>query len=256
MPGDLLAISVGNTRTHVGVFRADALAQERRVPNDRRDELNAALAELYGHLSEAVEPGVYLASVNDAVAGRLEAAVRDRLGVDVRRVERDVAIPIGRQTDVESITGEDRLLNAAAAYDTAKEAVIIVDAGTAVTVDFVDGAGTLHGGAILPGTRLMLDALHRETAQLPAIEFARPVEAIGHSTTEAMRTGVYHAIRGGVRDLIERFAEHYQAWPRAIATGGDAEILFAGYDLIEAIVPELTLRGMAVAHRYATTQTE
>jgi type III pantothenate kinase len=161
-------------------------------------------------------------------------------------VERDIAVPIGRQLDPESMVGDDRLLNAAAAYNTAKQACVVVDAGTAVTIDFVDGAGTFHGGAIVPGAKMMLDALHERTEQLPEVAMQRPVEAIGHSTAEAMRCGAFHGIRGMVRELVERYAEAAGGYPLVIATGGDAKLLFEDDELIERIVPDLTLMGMAV----------
>jgi len=161
-----------------------------------------------------------------------------------------VNVPIGRQLDPESLVGVDRLLNAAAAYDTAKQACVVVDAGTAVTIDFVDGEGTFHGGAILPGVRMMLQALDEKTAQLPEVGFKPPAEAIGHNTAEAMLTGVFHGVRGAVRELTEKYAEQYGAYPRVIATGGDAPALFEGYELVEDIVPELTLQGLSVARRH------
>jgi type III pantothenate kinase len=154
--------------------------------------------------------------------------------------------------------GEDRLLNAAAAYGELKQACIVVDAGTALTVDFIDGAGTFHGGAIAPGARLMLDALHGQTAQLPEVELKPPAEPIGHSTVEAMRTAAFHGLRGMVRELVEKFAETVGQYPLVIATGGDAELLFKDYELIERIVPDLTLRGLAVtvaAHTQKPSET-
>ena len=82
------------------------------------------------------------------------------------------------QLDPETITGVDRLLNAAAAYATLKQACVVVDAGTAVTVDFVDGHGTFHGGAIAPGARLQIDALHRGTDALPDVQAAPDTRGI------------------------------------------------------------------------------
>ena len=148
------------------------------------------------------------------------------------------------------------LLNAAAAFDVLKQSCVVVDAGTAVTVDFVDGSGTFHGGAIAAGAQLSLDALHRRTAQLPEVVLARPLEAIGHSTVEAMRGGAFHGVRGMVRELVEHYAEQAGSYPTVIATGGDAELLFADFDLVERIVPELTLMGLAVTLRVAMAESD
>ena len=256
MSVNLLAISIGNTRTQVGVFIEDELREQRWVPNDAPDDIAGALRDLSGPLAGADRAAAYLASVNEPVAERVAALARDALDLPLARMERDAPIPIGRKLDPEAIVGEDRLLNAAGAYDKLQQACIVVDAGTAVTVDFIDGEGTFHGGAILPGAAMMLDALHRGAAQLPQVEFARPEEPIGHSTQQAMRSGAFHGLRGAVRELAEKYAEFYRAYPKIIATGGDAAALFEGYELVEAIVPELTLLGIAATHRHVLSPPE
>src|SRR6185503_5698731 len=76
-------------------------------------------------------------------------------------------------------------------------------------------------------------------------------EPFGRNTTQAMLQGVYHGIRGMVQRLVERYAEHYEAYPLVIATGGDAATLFEGDPFIDRIVPELTLLGIAVAAKHA-----
>jgi type III pantothenate kinase len=248
MPVNLLAISTGNTRTHLGVFVEGKLVHKIAVANVQVDEpdflevLRAAMQPLQG----AEEPVVLMASVDQHVSSKVARLVGETLGMKPLLVEKDLKIPIGRQLDPETIVGDDRLLNAAAAYNTLKQACIVVDAGTAVTVDFIDGAGTFHGGAIAPGARMMLHALRQGTDQLPEVELRKPLEPIGHNTAEAMRSAVFHGIRGMVRELVERFAEGAGMFPLVVATGGDAEFLFGDDELIERLVPDLTLMGMAV----------
>ncbi len=256
MPVNLLAINVGNTRTQLGTFLEGKLTRQQRFAHPDSRELDEAIEGFYQPLREADLAAVYLASVNEQAEQRVLEIVEQRLGVAVLRMEKDLTIPIGRQLNPEAIVGEDRLLNAAAAYDRLKQACIIVDAGTAITVDFVDGTGTFHGGAILPGLSTQARALHDYTSLLPLVEVKKPRDPIGHSTIEAIQTGLYHGCRGAVRELIERYAEFYMGYPKVMATGGDAELLFEGYDLIETIVPDLTLQGMAVAHRYAIQEAE
>lgn len=251
MSVNLLAVNVGNTRTQIGAYREGKLVEQRWLSNDQVRPMADAARQLFEPIREAADVAVYLASVNEPVAQAVTTSLSDALNERIWRLEHDVNAPIGRQLDREAIVGEDRLLNAAAAYDTAKQAVAVVDAGTAVTVDFVDGKGTFQGGAILPGVKLMLAALHHHTAALPQVAFEPPEEPIGHNTVEAMRSGVFHGIRGAVRELVEKYAELYQGYPLIVATGGDAEMLFKDYELIEAIVPDLTLQGIAVAHRHA-----
>ncbi len=246
MPHDLLTLDIGNTRTHAGVFIADNLTWRGSADN-AEPSLAALMDEANRHLADADDPVAVTASVNPEIEKQLVAI----LGIPLLRVIDDVVIPIGRHLDREAIVGEDRLLNAAAAFDTLKQSCVVIDAGTAVTIDFVDGAGTFHGGAIAPGAQMQLNSLHKHTAQLPAVQFEKPIEAIGHNTVEAMRTAVFHGIRGMVRELVEQYAEQIGTYPAVIATGGDAELLFKDYELIERIVPELTLLGLALAYRTA-----
>lgn len=256
MSVNLLAINVGNTRTQVGSFLDGRMTEPQRFTHDQPDALARAVLALHEPLREATDSAVYLSSVNDDAAQRVLEIVEEKLGVVVLRMERDVRIPIGRQLDPEAIVGEDRLLNAAAAFERVKQACIVVDAGTAVTVDFVDGTGTFQGGAIFPGLTTQARSLRDATSLLPLVEFVRPTEAIGHNTVQAICSGLFHGIRGAVRELVEKYAEVYLAYPKVIATGGDAELLFTGYELVESIVPSLTLEGMAVTHRFATQDAE
>jgi len=262
-PHRLIAINVGNTRTQVGLFIDGALDQSQRFSNAEPGPIVEHVASLQGSRptpgSELEAAGsttaVLLASVNDPLAARLISLLRDQLQTDVYRIGEDVPVPIGRQLDPETITGVDRLLNAAAAFDTLKQACVVVDAGTAVTVDFVDGHGTFHGGAIAPGASMQLKALHQHTAALPDLSFRAPEsESFGRNTAQAMYQGVFHGIRGMVQRLVEQYAEAYGAFPMVIATGGDAQVLFGDEPLIDRIVPDLTLMGIEVAAKFALAQ--
>lgn len=248
---NMLGISVGNTRTRIGVFVEGKLAERFLLTNGDWGAMAATLDMAWQQVRDSDDPRVLIATVNPPVSDRIVKDALASLGVEVLRCERDVNIPIGRQLDRESIVGEDRLLNAAAAYETLKQACVVVDTGTAITVDFVDGVGTFHGGAIAPGLRMMLSAMQQGTAQLPEIELARPEEPIGHNTAEAMRSGVYHAARGLVHELTEKYAEIAGGFPPVIVTGGDAELLFEGDERIDRIVPDLTLLGLAATMKKA-----
>jgi type III pantothenate kinase len=246
MKVNLLAINVGNTRTQVGAFHQGKLEQSQSVPSGDVAQLKQALEQCYKIIAEESDVFVLMASVNANGAQAVEQAAAGVIDKPIRRVEKDIPIPVGRQLDRETIVGEDRLLNAAAAYAVLKQTCIVVDAGTAVTIDLVDGEGTFHGGAIAPGARLMLSSLHQHTAQLPEVTLEKPLEPIGHNTVEAMRTAVYHGLRGMVRELTEQYAENIGTYPLVIATGGDAQLLFEDYELIDRVVPDLTLIGLRV----------
>lgn len=250
---NLLAVSIGNTRTKVGAFDRGKLVSTAAVENAQTEAIARALEEAYAPLRERSAP-VVLASVNPPVSARVIELIGQRLGKEVVRVESDLPVPIGRQLDPESLVGEDRLLNAAAAYHVLRQACVVIDAGTAITVDFIDGAGTFHGGAIAPGAQMMLDSLHGRTAQLPELEMQRPSEPIGHNTTQAMLCGAFYGLRGMVSQLIERYAETAGAYPMVVATGGDAELLFRDFELVERVVPDLVLMGIAVTMQSHSTE--
>ena len=167
---NLLAICVGNTSTRLGAFVDGDLAHRCTIDNTQRDSMITGLQETMAPLGEKKEAVAVIASVRPEISDWIGSHVTDRLKLKLFRVEEDLPIPIGRQLDPEAIVGDDRLLNAAAAYDVLQQACVIVDAGTAITVDFVDGAGTYHGGAIAPGVKMMLRSLHEGTAQLPNVE--------------------------------------------------------------------------------------
>lgn len=246
----LLAISVGNTRTRIGRFEGDALVAGESIRNDDRAALVERIGGAYAALGVAGAP-IVLASVNPPHAARLTRIVERTCGTEVRRIGRDLPIPIRHRLDPGTRTGDDRLLNAVAARDLVRAACVVVDAGTAITVDLVDGDGVFRGGAIAPGAQLMLDALYAHTAQLPAIRLERPAAAAGRNTVDAMRSGVVHALRGMVRELRREYAHRAGPEPHVIATGGDAPLLFHGWDVVGRIEPDLTLLGIAATVRQA-----
>lgn len=249
---NIVAVNVGNTRTALGLFQQGSLIRSERVQNSDRNGLVAAIRAALSELDDSDEPSIVMASVNEAVAEEIASTLSAQTNCELFTIGDDLAVPIGTHLDPETITGVDRLLNAAAAWDRMQSACVIVDAGTAVTVDFVDGAGIFQGGAIAPGASMQLRSLHEGTAALPLIRFERPEsETFGKNTRQAMLQGVTFGIRGLVWRLVERYAEKYGAFPPVIATGGDAELVFADDELVNRIVPDLTLLGIAAAARAA-----
>ena len=246
---NLLAVSVGNTRTRVGAFVKGELNEVSTYSNDRKDRIASAIEQANGALSEIEDAHVLVSSVNPGVIDDVMALLKKHTERQVYRVEQDLPIPIGRQLDPEAIVGEDRLLNAAAAFDKLNQACVVVDAGTALTIDYVDGQGTFHGGAIVPGAQLMLDALTQRTALLPDVEFKKPDELIGHNTTQAMLTGAFYGMRGIVRSVTEAYAVQTGQYPIVVATGGDAQVLFRDDEFVNRVIPDLGLHGIAVTLR-------
>lgn len=244
---NLLVLNAGNSRLSIGVFTAGELTYVHRVAHDQRSEWPARIAEAWEKVKGREGATVVGASVNPPLVESLEHAVEQATGQKVQWVGREIDLPIKVLTDEPTETGVDRVLNVAAAYEQMGKACVVVDAGTAVTVDCCNDAGEFLGGAIAPGASLQLAALHEHTAKLPEIPFAAPADVFGRSTHQAMLQGTYHGLRGMVKELAENYATELGFWPDIIATGGDAPKLFENWELIHAIAPDLTLYGIALA---------
>ena len=246
-----LAITVGNTRSAIAILD-DAVIEDKSSFNSTQTSDIVEYALKVWKSLEGESPQIVMASTNESVASILSATLEDQTSKQIWQIGEDVPVAIGQHLDPETITGVDRLLNGAAAWELAKQACVVIDAGTCVTVDFVDGEGTFHGGAIAPGARMQLEAMHNGTTTLPEVEFEPPLnEAFGKNTAQAMLQGVFHGIQGMVRQLTEQYAARYGAFPRVIATGGDALTLFEDDDLVEQIVPDLQLQGIAISVAHA-----
>ncbi len=245
---NLLVLNVGNTRLAIGVFAGGELQYSTRVGHAQRNEWAARIGEAWAKIKDLDAPAVAAATVNPPLVEPLEHAVKQATEQDVQWVGRDIDLPIKVLTDEPEQTGVDRVLNIAAAYEQMGKACVVVDAGTAVTVDVCNDDGHFLGGAIAPGAQTQLDALHEKTAKLPRVELTAPKNPIGKTTAEAIQLGVYHGIRGMVKELVESYATEQGTWPDIIATGGDARALFENWELVHAIAPDLTLYGIALAY--------
>jgi type III pantothenate kinase len=208
-----------------------------------------AIAAAWKQVAGRENAAVVGASVNPSSDEAVEQAVLDSVNRHVVWVGEDLDLPVKVLTEKPEETGIDRVLNVAAAYEQLGKACVVVDAGTAVTVDYCNENGEFVGGAIAPGAAMMLDALHERTARLPRVTpFAAPTDPLGRSTSQAILHGVYHAIRGMVKEVVENYATELGSWPELIATGGDATVLFKDWELVHAIAPDLTLYGIALAY--------
>lgn len=245
---NLLTVNVGNSRVSLGVFVRGELTQATRFNIGDAPGLAAGLAEAWTHFDRPEIADVAGASVNPIAQEAIEHAVVQATGKPVQWVGREIDLPIQLKTEKPLETGVDRVLNIAAAFEQMEKACVVVDAGTALTINVCDDKGNFLGGAIAPGARLMLDSLHLHTAKLPEVALARPIGLVGTNTEQAMLVGVVSGIRGMVKEIVEGYAEHLNNWPDIICTGGDAQLLFGDWELVHAVSPDLTLYGIALAY--------
>jgi len=225
----LAAIDAGNTRVHAALFAPApdgvSLVETRAEPDFRR--WRAPVAE------------VVYASVRPEIDRDLERSIRSHWGLRARKMGRDFPAAIRNRTRRPKLTGADRLANGVAAWRRCRQACVVVDLGTAITVDIVNAKGEFIGGAIAPGLATMARSLHDGTSRLPLIP-PRPRADLGRDTRSAIEAGLYAAARGVIgvgRHLVKGPA-------RLFGTGGDAH-WFA--PLFDEVVPHLTLEGIALS---------
>ena len=255
----LLALDIGNTNITIGIFRAGALLTTRRAATNARattDEVELLLDGLLrlDGVALADLDAIAMASVVPALSGAVEAIAerRDRPLLVAGAGTVPLAIRVDRPSDV----GADRLVNALAAGRLYGTPAVVVDFGTATTLDCVAADGAYVGGAIAPGLELGLEALAARTAKLPRIELRAPDRAIGRDTVSAMQAGTifgYQALATGLLERVRReLADANGVAPaavRAILTGGLSAAPWArGLDGIDVIDPDLTLKGLAILY--------
>ena len=242
----ILACDVGNSRIAMACVACDEASDVRRLAGDDAAALADALAEVWEATPEPKR--IAASSVSPAGLERLEAAA-ERLGQKVLVVGRELDLPIETALDDPAAVGTDRLCAAAMAYHRTDQACVVADFGTAITIDCVNAEGVFLGGAILPGLTTGAEALARQGAQLPKVQLVAPDWVFGRDTRQAIVGGLVFGARGALRTIAEAYATELGVWPVLILTGGDAELIGAGCDDVHAIVPDLALTGVALAHR-------
>jgi type III pantothenate kinase len=246
---NLLVLSLGHSRLAIGAFVSGKLEHISRVSVENAGQWPSEIAQAWRLVADRAHAGIAAAAVNQRQVDTLQQAVGHAApGQEIEWVGRQIDLPMAVKTESPAQTGVDRVLATAAAYEQMEKACMVVDAGTAITVNLCNDAGEFLGGAIAPGVRMMLAAMHEGTSSLPQISFDVPAEGVGRDTRQAMLQGVYHSIRGMVKELAEQYAMILGAWPDIIATGGDAQKLFDGWELIHAVSPDLGLYGIALAY--------
>ncbi len=195
---------------------------------------------------------IAIASVNPPMAGMLRSLFSEDLDCSTRWFESAASIAVSHSLETPERVGVDRALGVLSALKTNNHSgpLIVVQCGTAITVDRVAPEGRWTGGAIGIGLETAARALVRATAQLPPIEL-RDRELLpppwGTRTVTAIEAGVFWGTVGAVRELIDQQATGLPDQPQIIMTGGNAKLIGEGLKRSVAIDPELVLKGLALA---------
>jgi type III pantothenate kinase len=245
----LIAIDVGNTQTHLGMFRGEELAEHFRFSTSRTttsDELAiriAALLRLRGMTMDEVD-GAVVGSVVPQQDQEWTSLNERYLHGRLLMVSPGIKLGMSIRTDNPREVGADRLMNAVAAYERVGGACIVVDFGTSINYDVVSADGEYLGGAIAPGVQISMDALTSRAARLVKVEIDAPEAAIGRSTQAALRSGIVYGFAGQVDGIVGRIREELGVDATAIATGGLAAAIAPFCDELDEVDDLLTLTGL------------
>lgn len=250
----LLVMDVGNSNTVMGLYKGDDLLGHWRVCTDNYrtlDELRFLLGMLLDHQGVSLK----------AVKGCCISSVVPQLNFDLMRVSEQVfgveAIMVGPgtktgliiQVDNPKEVGADRIVNAVAALEDYRGALVVIDFGTATTLDVITAKGEYRGGVILPGVQTSADALAEKCAKLPRVEIAKPSCVIGRNTEDHIRAGLTFGYADMVDGLVARIEVEMGAEPTVIATGGLAHTIASASRRIQHVDSLLTLKGLRAVYR-------
>lgn len=249
----LLAVDVGNSHTVLGLYDGEQLVHDFRIETAKgrtTDEYHVLLNNLLqiagverkrvtaSILSSVVPP------LNDVFVEAVDRAFDHEMLVVGPGIKTGVPILYENPREV----GADRIVNAVAAYERVKGAVIVVDFGTATTFDCISDKGEYLGGSIAPGIEISANALFSHTARLPRTGIGVPPRAIGRNTVHSMQSGIVFGYVGLVDGLVDRIRAEMGTEAAVIATGGLAPLMEAESRTIEHVDELLTLEGLRILY--------
>lgn len=247
----ILTLDVGNSQIFGGVFDGDALALRFRKtshPITTSDELGLFLRAVLREngADPAQVANVAICCVVPELLYSMRSCCRKYFDIDpfVLQPGAKTGLKIRYRNPVE--VGPDRIANAiGAAHLYPGRDLVVIDFGTATTLDVISANREYMGGIILPGLRISMEALEKNTARLPTVEIVRPAELIGRSTVDSIQAGLYFGNRAMVRELTREIAADTFGGkaPLVIGTGGFAR-LFERDTLFDVLVPDLVLVGL------------
>ena len=226
----LLAIDIGNTNIVIGCIENDEILFKARIATDR-----LRTSDQYGvEIKNMIEAfGVQMSQIDDCIISSVVPPVFNSVRTGVIKVigKQPMVVGPGLKTgldihmDVPSQVGSDRIVIAVAALAEYKAPLILMDMGTATTIEVVEPDNRYVGGIIFPGVRVSLEALTSRAAQLPGISLDKPQQVIGKNTIDCMRSGMMYGTAAMLDGLIERIEEELGHECTIVATGGLAKFI-------------------------------
>ena len=239
----LIAIDIGNTNTGIGLISGKKILKTDFIKTGTRGcyekRLTKALRALAsdertansekGHTPYAV----VICSVVPKALTVSKRCVKKVFKSPPKVVGKDIIVPINNKYEEPKQVGQDRLVCAYAASQIYGVPAVVVDLGTAITLDVVAqgrGKGARQnaeylGGMIVAGIRLSVEALHDKTALLPKVEIHKPKRLIGRTTQESMLSGIFYGYGEMIQGLIGLLCKQLKEKPRVIVTGGYSDVM-------------------------------
>src|ERR671914_1725674 len=249
----LLAIDIGNTNIVLGLYQGKKLVTHWRLLTEAErtaDEYGVIIAHLVDY--EGHRCNQITAIVVSCVVPPMLTMIQE-LGKKFFKMEPLVVGP-GIKTGMPiryenpKDVGADRIVNGIAAYEKFHDACIIVDFGTATTIDFISKKGEYVGGAIAPGLSISLEALVQRASKLPRIEVVKPKEVVGRNTIQSIQAGIFFGYVGLVDGIVQRIQKENGVQTKVVATGGLAPLVASECSTISEVDEFLTLEGLRIIH--------
>lgn len=250
----LLAIDIGNTNVHLGLWKAEswALNWRARTVTEKMPDEYAVLVRSFLNSAEVgwkAISGVVIGSVVPPLTAVFTEMVRRYIGLEPLIVTNTTKSGVRLAIDQPEQAGADRIVNSAAVVALYGGPAIVIDFGTATTFDVVSAEGAYIGGAIAPGIGVAHDALVSRAARLHKIDIVPPPSPIGGNTIHAMQSGIFWGYVSLIEGLVARIKGALPGESATvIATGGLAPLVDQHTDVIDQIAPELTLDGLRVIY--------
>lgn len=249
----LLAIDIGNTNIVLGLYEDKKLITHWRLLTQAErtaDEYGVLISHLVA--AEGFRRDQIRSIAASCVVPPM-LSVTQELALKFFKIEPLIVGP-GIKTgmpilyDSPKDVGADRIVNGIAAYEKYRDACIVVDFGTATTVDLISRKGEYVGGAIAPGLLISLEALFQRASKLPRIEILKPKEVVGRNTVHSIQAGVFYGYVGLVDGIVQRIQKENGGPAKVVATGGLAPLVAPECSSITDVDEFLTLEGLRIIH--------
>ena len=250
----LLAIDIGNTNIVIGCIEDDRIIFKARIATDR-----TRTSDQYGvEIKNMVEAfGVQVSEISDCIISSVVPPVFNSIKTGVIKVIGKQPTVVGPglkpglniHVDVPSQVGSDRIVIAVAALAEYSAPLILMDMGTATTIEVVEPENVYLGGVIFPGVKVSLDALTSRAAQLPGISLDKPKNVIGKNTVDCMRSGMMFGTAAMIDGIVERIEEELGHSCTLVATGGMAQFITPLCKREIILEKDLLLKGLNIIYK-------